>query len=166
MPVKQWNPGDVLAAADLDAWAVPLAVVKPSGQTVTGSTAYVNDTALVLPVAANQFYLVEAVIQYNATSGGDFKWTFTVPAGATGFYGGTYSGLSGFTGGASNAWTDTGGVTPAQGQGTGTFMDIRLRGVLNVAGTLGNLQFRFAQNTASGTTTVMANSALVAQMIG
>jgi hypothetical protein len=165
MPVKSWNPGDVLAAADLDAWAVPVVAIKATPQTVTGSTALVNDSALVIPVAANAFYHVTALIEYNATTGGDFKWTWTVPAGASGFYGASYTsqGAAIYTGGGAGAWTDT---NQANGQGTGTPMNVRFHGVLVTAGTIGNLQFRFAQFAASGTTTTMANSVIIAQMIG
>ncbi len=148
----------------MDTWTVPLAAIKPSGQPVSNNT-LVNDSALVLPVAANAFYAIEALIQYNALAGGDIKWTFTIPASASGFYGVTVSPAGGgFAGGAAFAWTDTyNGI----GSGVSTPMNVRIHGILNTAGTAGNLQFRWAQNTTNATpTTVMANSALIGQQIG
>jgi hypothetical protein len=163
MPIPTWSVGQVLSASDVNTWFVPLNVIKPSGQTVTSSTALVNDSALVLAVVSNSVYCVQGAIQYNAASGGDLKYTFTVPAGASGFYGWTATNITAFNGGASSAWTDT---NTGQGNGTSTFMNIRITGVLNVGGASGNLQFRWAQNTSSGTaTTVMGNSALLAYRI-
>jgi len=165
LPIPTWVAGQVLSASDVNVWFLPLNVIKPSSQAVTSSTTLVNDTALVLAVAANSTYLVHGVIEYNGANGGDIKWTFTIPAGASGFFGATYTAATSgnFAGGAAFAWTDT---TPSQGNGTGTPMDIRITGILVIAGTAGNLQFRWAQNTSNATaTTVMPNSALLAYRI-
>jgi hypothetical protein len=166
LPIPTWVSGQVLTASDVNTWFVPLNVIKPSSQGVTSSTALVNDTALVLAVAANSTYWVDAIIEYNGVNGADIKCTFTIPAGASGFYGATYTATASgnFSGGAAFAWTDT---NTAQANGTGTPMNLRITGILVIAGTAGNLQFRWAQNVSNGTaTTVMPNSAMRAQRIG
>src|SRR6266542_1211240 len=53
---------------------------KTSNQTVTSSTTLVNDTALVLPVGANEVWQFGFNLIYTAATTGDIKFAFTFPA--------------------------------------------------------------------------------------
>lgn len=126
-------------------------VSKATLESVTSSTAMQNDDELVLALEANVRYLFMAYINYQGAAAGDIQWDFTGPAGATGqavvasseeadavnsrdLFGGPYGqGCSGGTGTASDGMTITGSVI--------------------TVGTAGNLQFRWAQLTSSGTAT-------------
>ena len=165
MSVPVINPGDVATSAIANEWFLPLVGLKSSNQLVTSSTTLVNDADLVIPVAANSTYDIAVQLFFTAASGGDLKWTFTVPSGATFEYqplhnegGGT--GLTNSTQGNSDSDTVT-----AAGAG-GTIEAVRMTGTLTVLGTGGNLQLRWAQNTSNGTSTTMrAKSYMVARRI-
>ena len=85
MATKQWNVGDVLSAADLNSWAVPLAAVKVVDTSRASTTTLANDPELSLAVAANVIYRFWAYLDYEGgtTGSSDIKWSFSVPAGAT-----------------------------------------------------------------------------------
>lgn len=172
MTTKQWNVGDVLTASDMNVWTVPIAVIKPSAQTRNTTTSVADDADLILAVAASTSYHIQGVIIYdgaNMTTGSDpggLKYTFSLPAGATGQYFGAHQNQSGnFTGSYASNWTDT--VTAAtQGTGLPNNTLVSISGVLQIAGTAGNLTFRWAQVNSSGTNTkVYAQSFLTAQRI-
>jgi hypothetical protein len=165
MPIPTWSVGQVLSASDVNAWFVPLAVIKPTGQPVTSSTALVNDNDLVLPVAASASYLFECVVSFTATSGGDLKWTWAVPAGASLLYQSLHN-EGGGTGLNNSAvsYSDANTV-PAAGNGA-TVESVTMRGNLTLSSTAGNLQLRWAQNASNaGATTVRAQSHLSLQRV-
>jgi hypothetical protein len=134
---------------------------KTADETVTSSVTVQDDDQLTAAVAANSVYLVEAFILYDGDTTGDFRLTFTGPAGA------------------SMDWTPN-GLATSQATGTGSMKLDRLplgteetlgasgagvkavalpRGILTVGATPGNLTLRWAQATSSATaTTVFANS--------
>jgi|SRR5215469_7841692 len=166
MTVKQWNVGDVLAAADMNLWTVPIVVIKPSDTARNNTTTMTNDPDLVLPVAASSTYHINGLILYDGPTAGasDLKSTFTIPAGASGMYFALRQGLGGgFAGNQSNNWTDT--VT-SNTIAVGTIMNLSVKGILVVGGTAGNLTLQWAQNTANATNThIKAQSFLTAQRI-
>jgi hypothetical protein len=170
---KQWNVGDVLTAADLNVWTVPVAVFKPSNTSRNTTTSVADDPDLILPVAASTTYEVRGVIFYDgpATGTGDIKWTFSLPSGATGQYQMIHQNLTAGTAGMWQInWTDGPNLTTTQAntQGTGSpnILAMTFSGLLAVAGTAGNLTFRWAQNTSNGTNTrVYQQSYMVAQRI-
>jgi hypothetical protein len=135
-------------------------VVKSANQSVTSSTVLVNDTHLLLPLAANATYLLDGFIAYDGAFGaGEFKTDWTLPAGAALFWG-----LNGPTvgGGAlydSNS-RNSGTVAAAGTYGTGgTRTSISPRGYITTGGTAGTLRLQWAQNASNATaTTVYAGS--------
>jgi hypothetical protein len=158
-------PGQVLFASDVNSWFVPLAAVKGSNQSVTNSTVLVNDSALVVSVAASATYWFQLFCEYEGVNGADLKWQFTVPAGATvhgvTMYHQVSSGL-GIT------WDQFAAATTktAAGSGAGTAVCMTAFGTCATAGTAGSLQFQFAQNVANATATIVhAGSSLVAPRI-
>jgi len=165
MAVPTWTVGQVLTASDVDTWFVPLAVVKPTSESVTSSTTLQNDDHLVLAVAANASYEFSCQLFYIAAAGGDIKWTWSVPAGSAI----TYQALHNEGGGvglsnACLAYGDTDVITAAGG---GSPVEcVRMTGTLNTSSTTGNVQLRWAQNASSGTATqVRGNSSLILRRI-
>jgi hypothetical protein len=138
---------------------------KSADETIS-STTLQNDDALFFAVAANERWLIEAslMIDSNATAG--FQATFTVPASATIKFGV-------LTPGSTSLWVYNSASTPAAlmnagatlGQGSpaaGNIWGTILRGIVQVAGTAGNVQLQWAQNAGpSGSTIVKANSCLI-----
>jgi hypothetical protein len=99
-------------------------------------------------MVANSSYNFEAVINYSGTStAADFKYTFTVPAGAT---------VHINTVGPTSNTTSTNCNIAASGQTCSLLITGGYRGTIMVSGyvrtgaTAGNVQFQFAQNTATG----------------
>src|SRR6266699_774767 len=133
MPTKQWNVGDALTASDMNLWTGPLAIIKPADTSRTSNTTLADDPDLIVPVAASTTYNIHGQVFYDGAANTDMKFTFTIPAGATGVYtptrqqpGGTFVGM--FAAG----WTDNlvGNTT-----GVGASMTITVEGILAVAGT-------------------------------
>lgn len=166
MAIPVFTVGEVLTASLVNSWLAPLAAYKSADQSVTSSTVLVNDTALVLAVAANSTYFFTAFLDYEGGTQGssDFKMAWSVPASATMRW--TRIGLD--TAGAVNAGALSDQTsTPAMGtNGAGNVRGVTLHGTLNVSSTSGNFQFQWAQNTSSGTATIVhAGSYLQAQRI-
>lgn len=164
MAPPTWSVGQVLTAADVNNWFVPLAAVKVADQSVTSNTTLVADTELFVPLAASVSYVFHCFLDYEgaATGTGDIKWNFAVPAGATVRY--TYANFS--PGGASTSGNLVSGTTVASAgtNGAGNLKGVLMFGTVIVAGTSGNMQLQWAQNTSSGTSTIMhAQSCLMLQ---
>ena len=168
MAVKSWSPGDVLTAADMNAWAVPLYAEKTSGFTATSNTTLANDPHLVLAMAANAVYIIDMMLWYDGGSLGvsDLKASFTTPASTNWNFhiiaqngaGNDVSRLSWQNGSTPFIWGT---------EGTGTPRGVTVKGRIATAGTSGNLQWQFAQNTSSGTTTtVHSQSYLLLRRVG
>ena len=160
MSLLNFSAGSRITADELNALG-PLSAVRASTQSITSHTGYTNDDTLFLPLDADATYFVECNMYYTAATGGDFKYTFNIPSGATGFQSPTRQNLSGaFAGGFAVLWTDTSTTTAGQGQGGSTVMLVYASGILTTASG-GTLQLQWAQNSSSGTATVMqVNSAL------
>jgi hypothetical protein len=165
MAPKVWAVGDVLSAADLNAWASPLAGIKSANQTIISQTTFVNDADLRFAMAANAAYEFKAFLRYSSGTGQDIKFSFTVPAGADCRYmymrnnisTGTFAGNGEF--GAADTAT-------AQGNGVGTVVAAHCTGIALTAGTAGNLILQWAQNVSGAfNTTMYANSYLTGRRI-
>ena len=160
-----WTVGQVLAAADVNNWFVPLVAIKGSDQSVTSSTVQVGDLALFLPLAANCSYRIDANVNYEGGTQGssDIQWSFAVPGGSTMNYQGTFNDTSGNAACPRLAGTST---NHAGTNGGGFIRTIGIKGLIQVSSTAANLSFNFAQNTSSGTaTTVHAGSWIMAQRL-
>jgi hypothetical protein len=153
MAMKVWNTGDVLSAADLDTWAIPRAVVKPTDESVTSSTTLQADNDLVLPVDANGTYRLDMYLDYEAASGGDLKMGFTFPAGLLMRYHlvGTDNSGNPYTG-STNIQTSNPIVN---GAGAAVLRGASFRGTVVTTGTAGNLTLTWAQNASNATSTIV-----------
>lgn len=167
MPVHQFNVGDVLAANDVNVWLAPLAGVKSANQTISSQTTFINDADMRFAVAANSIYEFHGFIRYSSGTGQDFKTSFTVPAGASAIfsrYACDSANQAVFIGDGEFLDTDS---PVARGAGVGSHRTIGIFGVLNTAGTAGNLILQWAQNVSGAfNTTVYANSYLTGRRIG
>ena len=155
-------------------------VLKGSNQDVTNSATLVDDTALTMSLAANKTYWFEIYLLLEANStAADFKYTIdgpsgSAPAGATAQYGNdtessTAAGWWGPTTSGSPVNMTGLGSTVAIGTSstTATLQGLRISGLIFMGGSSGTILLRWAQNTAtsSTTTTVKANSLLRYQLL-
>ncbi|GAX54753.1 hypothetical protein [Streptomyces olivochromogenes] len=117
---------------------------------VTGQTA---STALVLPVAANAEYWVEAQLIVQNTTG---TWTpsWTGPSGATMKWNDTTT---------STDYSSTIGATNNAYAASASVRLAFLKGVLKTSSTAGNLTF--TTNASTGTTTIQSDSALMIRRV-
>jgi hypothetical protein len=149
-----------LGAAANPAWAdADIVLVKAADETVASSTALQNDDHLFYAAAANTSYQVMLRLLISSTSAvPDFKIDFALPASATIFWDPTADGVGG-GGDASSGWGPvTVGTTPAaltlagaaRSFGTGNLTNgLLIFGVVRIAGTPGNIQLRWAQDTSN-----------------
>jgi len=166
MAIPTWSVGQVLAAADVNDWFVPVVAYKTSTTTRTSTTTLANDADLVIPVAASSYYKITGMLSYQAAATGVYlKWTFTLPAGAdTGIYGVTYYNTSNTYVTEIKNWADTPqGGTPLANTGYPAIIE----GMVKTGGTAGNLTLQWAQGVSSGSgTSLNAKSHLMAQKVG
>jgi hypothetical protein len=143
-------------------------IVKASDETVNNSDTLQNDDDFSFSVSANKSYLIDLYLLLNGNATADYKAAWTLPAGAT-----IYWGVEGY-GGSAGITTYWAPVEPAQGSqqalSTGTIswngssnspIGSHLVGILIVGGTAGTAQFQWAQNTATAVDTkILAGSML------
>jgi hypothetical protein len=168
-------PGQVMYATDTDTFLygkgdgsrveLPLAsssgigtfryAAKTANQQLTNNASLGNDAHLVVPVLANATYIVEGAIFYDgAYNQGDLKVDWAIPAGSNFMWSINGPATGGQAAYASQS-TLAGGSTPlsAGTYGTGgTQTTITPRGLLTTGASAGNLQLRWAQNTAHAST--------------
>lgn len=180
-PIVDFGSG-FLAAAELNAKVVApindldsrLAVVeahdqfasKTADQTVSASATLVDDTHLTFPVAANSTYTFEALLLVtHSTDAADLKYAFTFPASAVLHVGQSGANNAAITGAgtsgsgeyiARQAQTSPSTFIPLAG--STNILGVTVRGLLVVAATAGTLKLQWAQNTATGTTTLKLGS--------
>ncbi len=159
---RTWATNDALNSTNLNTGIrdpinerTALFVLKGSDEIVNNSTTLQNDNELVLAVVANATYLLSCQMIQNSGATPAFKLDLTMPAGATWKPGW-------FTCGASAAAEQTGVMsTPAINGVTGAGADafVKFEAVVVISSTSGNIQVRWAQNTANASdTTVRAGS--------
>lgn len=155
MSPPTWTVGQVLAAADVNSWFVPLVAVKTSDQSATSNTALFGDSALFVACAANATYRVHANILYEGgtLNASDLKWQWSFPSGATWtfhYLGVTPGGLT------TVGLVGSGATTFASGSvGAGNYRAVEFVGTLVTSSTAANLAFNWAQNTSNGTPTIV-----------
>jgi hypothetical protein len=155
MAFKTWAHDEVAAAADLNRfWVQGVHVNKTADQTVTNSTTLVNDSHLLIAVAANTDYWLEAFVIYNAPTANDMQLAWTVPASATLDW--CNNGLALAAAGSVDriARTHLTAASTATVGGSGGDAVCAMKGVLRTAGSAGDFRMRFAQNTAGAGTNV------------
>jgi hypothetical protein len=155
MAIPTWTPGEVLASADVNSWFVPLAAVKASDTSRTSTTTLANDPDLTLAVAANCTYVFDMYLDFegDTTGNGDLKWKWAVPASTTMRFGIAYSTTSPAVS-VSNSFTQASTVSAAS-NGAGTLQGLSARGTIVTSAAAGNVVLQWAQNTSSGTATIV-----------
>ena len=137
--------GDVLTAADMNTWTVPLAGVKSANQNTQNST-FINDADMRFAVAANAIYEFHVFVRYSSGTGQDFKQSFSVPAAAEARYNIARKDLSGNYNG--NGDFGAADVVTSQGATVGVIVTAVITGIAYTGGTAGNLIYQWAQNVS------------------
>lgn len=160
--------GQLLTAAMLQK-ATPITNLVTVDQSVLNTTTVVNATNVSASLAANADYQGKLWLLYSSGTTGDFKYTWTVPSGAS-----SVMAIVGpdLTAAASNltAMADIAGntmtATYTAGGSGGTKMAIIDFGIQTASA--GTLQMQFAQNTADNTTntTIKAGKRLMIWQVG
>lgn len=164
MPVPSSLAGTDLTA-DAMTYAWPLIANKTSDQSVTSSTALVNDTALVVTLAASQTYLITMEVFWlpinNSTTPG-LKFGWSIPSGSTYTYRLSYMNQAGSAALTSVATTGASATLP--GPALAVYAPFSVVGTIVMSTTPGNFQYQFAQaNTSATSTTIKAGSILIAE---
>jgi len=156
--IPTWSSGQVLTAADVDSWFVPLVAYKTADEAVTSSTTLQNDDDLFVSVAASATYQLIAYFIYDGgtTGSSDLKIGWTFPSGLTMAYGHIGMTTSATITEASVATSSDQTNNPQFGSdGAGQNRAAYLLGTVFVSTTAGTLQLQWAQGTSSGTATHM-----------
>ncbi len=136
----------------------PMFVRKTADESLTSNTTLQDDDALQFTVGANEVWELKMDLDVYGASGA-IKVALVIPSGTLHVYtfqeaGGTEQGEWLTSSGSAN----TTAITVVDGKTLASF-----RGIIATAGTGGTVKLQWAQNTASSTTTVKANSYLVAK---
>lgn len=134
----------------------PVLARKTSNQTVNNSATLVDDTALVISLAASATYRIALDLIWSSGTTPDFKFDWVIPSGGTGAWTvGAVVGAAEYHG--SLTWATFAGM-----DGTGGVLFTRCEGVLTTTNA-GTLQLRWAQGTATASDTIVyAHSLLTA----
>jgi hypothetical protein len=138
------GPGDsyVVAAADF---------------VVSNTAVLQNDPSLLFSLTTSATYTFETVLLLNAANTtNDFRFGFTLPAGATAWWGNESGGTNpwtSFTGavGVPTTLLSAGQAISVGGNGAAGMFPGIFKGIVITAGTPGTFQWQMAQNTASAT---------------
>jgi hypothetical protein len=163
VPIPTWSVGQVLTAADVNSWFVPLAAYKAADQSVSSLTLQ-NDNALVIPLAASAVYEFWLTFTYagGAQGSSDLKMAWTFPSGTTMVYG--RAGID-TTGSFAQSKTIQSDVVTFGTLGSGTGV-VQCHGSVASSSTSGSLQLQWAQNSGTVTaTSLKLGSTLTAQRV-
>jgi len=130
-------------------------VVKSVDETIDTSTTFQDDDELFVALTANLNYAWQLWLFVTSGAVPDIKTAWTLPAGATGQHSSANWGSSG--------GSATANMTASDPLATGGGVQwVPFTGRVIMAGTAGNMQLQWAQNTSdAGDTTVLAGSVLV-----
>ena len=141
-----FTAGTGITAASLAAGA-PLAGYKYADQpnSSPGNTTLVNDTDLVLSLAAGGLYAGFGMIVFSASTAANYKATLTAPAGfaSGGWSPNLYAGTSGVV--TNNAFLAYGATITANAQGTASNLSFTFQFSILMGAAAGSLQWQFAQ---------------------
>ncbi len=151
--------GQVALAADVNALLTKIR--KTSDETVNNSTVLQNDNELLFAMAANEVWHVALIMIIDSSAVADFKFGFSLPAGATAH--GYYIGHSSAGAAIQGALIQT-SVSDLQGVGVGTGRNQAIVNLVVINGVnAGNFQLQWAQNTAEvSDTKLLTNSCITA----
>lgn len=136
-------------------------IVKAADETLNTNASAQDDNELIVPVSANSTYMITAMVLYNSPTTADFRYNFSLPAGASGYKSTSHAPLSTTACSDTSTTTINNSITSVDNNvgGAGAVCALRITGTVIVAGTAGNVTFQWAQATSdAGTTTVYANS--------
>jgi len=119
-------------------------VRKTVDETVSNSSTIQNDDVLTFAIGASETWEFEAYVLVTSGPNADFKCDFLLPSGATTRWSGLLSDTAASYGVSSTGSTATFTVT-----NVGTEF-VLIRGTVVNSTTAGNVQFRWAQGSASG----------------
>lgn len=155
MPVPQ--AGDRAYASEIRD-AVPITALKTVNESLTSTTTYQNDDALLASIDGDKTYHFELDLFYDGASNIGFKWT--VPSSTTMLY--QRQGLDA-TGADTMGQTSGDGSNPTfQTNGAGNIRAVKFSGTVTGGGTDGTIQLQWAPLSSSATaTTVHAASSLM-----
>lgn len=144
----------------------PTFVTKSADETVNNSAVLQNDDELFFTAEANKTYLIELFLLHTSVTA-DFKWGFSVPAGATVYFGPGWIGSIAYWDSLSLAGTPValflsgGSMSTAGGGGLANISGLRIFAVCVMGGTAGTVNFQWAQDSAIASNNVVkANSLL------
>ncbi len=137
-------------------------VVKSADETLTTDTTLQDDDDVTFIAAANSVYYIDALLFVNSPTAADFKFAWTVPAGAT---------ADGHVLGhdaAADEEIKTFVEAASQFMPTLSVTDdiITMKLIVQTAGTSGAVTLQWAQNASSGTTTVKIGTLARIQKVG
>jgi hypothetical protein len=156
-----WAVGQVLSAADIMKLPQHNYIVKSADESLANSGSMQDDNHLILSVAANTDYILEAGLVYSATNGVDLAFGWIAPSGATMYWSsGTASHYVASTPYVSFSAMIVSSIAVAIGFSSGgtsnPFFEIaRPYGLLRVGSTAGTIRLRWAQNVSNAEHTVM-----------
>lgn len=136
-------------------------VLKAADETLNTNAVAQDDNELIVPVDANSTYMITVMVLYNSPTTADFRYNFSLPAGASGYKATAHAPLATTACSDTSTTTINNSITSADNNvgGAGAVCALRITGTVIVAGTAGNVTFQWAQATSdAGTTTVYANS--------
>lgn len=117
------------------------------------TTTLAVDTDLVITVEANATYALSGHLQFSAAAGGDIKFDWLIPAGASLNWALLGTGTVNFT---DNDASIVSATTARGARGNGsTVQSANPQGTLVVSSTAGSIQLRWAQNTSNATGTIL-----------
>src|SRR5215472_4200123 len=156
MPQGQYpsvNAGTTYTASLIQSFA-PLNAYKTADTGRTSTTTATADPDLSIPVVANAWYKWELWLNYEGFTQGssDLKVGLGIPAGSTVRGSAEYTNASGGTV-VEIYWT--GGALQVGTNGAGAIRGFNSRGTLQMGGTAGSFTLNWAQNTSSGTATIV-----------
>lgn len=152
---KTWSVGELVTAANMNTHVRDnlnnigeRLYARSTANVDTASDATVNDdTELFVPLSISRTYLWNAVIPLSSPTTSLLRFTWTVPAGATGEYHASSVGLALDTAQVAYATETTTTTT------SGSTRMVQMAGVVVMSSTSGNLLFRWAQSVSNATAT-------------
>lgn len=138
---------------------------KTANETVNNSNVLQNDDHLKVALEANKAYSFELKIWLSSGATPDFKYTFTMPSGGDASWGD--SGVIGATAvGAAMSYYSVTAPSVVVVAGTGDPKMLFISGIATNGANAGDLQFKWAQNTAHASDTIVyANSLMIATKV-